>query len=297
MAGHPHVDLDRRVPEGQRGAVLDLVPRHDDPLVEQRPVPAEPLAETDDPGILEKAEVLDVVDVAVGVHVAPPQRDLDAVRPGAALGRVHEGSVSVRTGTARAPVREHLGLARAHPPPHHRPPGPCPRLGPARRTAPLRRRRARPERLAGLAGGGWAPSTDAPTAPPPTTTPSTGWGRSPRRSSAWRSCGCATPGGSPSSTGLEEHVPGSRLGATTIEQLLSHAGGAQAETPGPWWERTPGGDWDALVGRRPSTSGSAPGVASTTATSGMPPSGAFSRSTTAGAGSTSSGATCSSRSG
>ncbi len=46
---------------------------------------------------------------------------------------------------------------------------------------------------------------------------------------------------------LEDHVPGSRLGATTIEQLLSHAGGAQAETPGPWWERTPGGDWDALV--------------------------------------------------
>ncbi len=46
---------------------------------------------------------------------------------------------------------------------------------------------------------------------------------------------------------LEEHVPGSSLGEATIEQLLSHAGGVQAETPGPWWERTPGGDWDALV--------------------------------------------------
>ena len=46
---------------------------------------------------------------------------------------------------------------------------------------------------------------------------------------------------------FEEHVPGSPLGAVTIEQLLSHAGGVQAETSGPWWERTPGGDWDALV--------------------------------------------------
>ncbi len=33
----------------------------------------------------------------------------------------------------------------------------------------------------------------------------------------------------------------------SIEQLLTHAAGTQAETHGPWWERTPGGDWDALV--------------------------------------------------
>ncbi len=46
---------------------------------------------------------------------------------------------------------------------------------------------------------------------------------------------------------FEEHVPGSRLGPVTIEQLLTHSGGVQSETPGPWWERTPGGDWDALV--------------------------------------------------
>lgn len=26
----------------------------------------------------------------------------------------------------------------------------------------------------------------------------------------------------------------------TIAQLLSHTGGLAAETPGPWWERTPG---------------------------------------------------------
>jgi CubicO group peptidase (beta-lactamase class C family) len=43
------------------------------------------------------------------------------------------------------------------------------------------------------------------------------------------------------------HVPGSALEDVTIEQLLTHAAGTQAETPGPWWERTPGGDWDALV--------------------------------------------------
>ena len=47
---------------------------------------------------------------------------------------------------------------------------------------------------------------------------------------------------------FEDHVPGSRLGRATLEQLLSHAGGIQAETDGPWWERTPGGDWDALSG-------------------------------------------------
>ncbi|MGB7819500.1 MAG: serine hydrolase domain-containing protein [Ornithinibacter sp.] len=46
---------------------------------------------------------------------------------------------------------------------------------------------------------------------------------------------------------FEAHVPGSGLGQATIEQLLTHAAGAQAETSGPWWERTPGGGWDALV--------------------------------------------------
>ncbi|KGN34767.1 beta-lactamase [Knoellia sinensis KCTC 19936] len=44
------------------------------------------------------------------------------------------------------------------------------------------------------------------------------------------------------------HVPGSALDDVTIEQLLSHAGGVQAETESGWWERTPGGDWDHLVG-------------------------------------------------
>jgi CubicO group peptidase (beta-lactamase class C family) len=43
------------------------------------------------------------------------------------------------------------------------------------------------------------------------------------------------------------HVPGSALDDVSLEQLLTHAAGTQAETPGPWWERTPGGDWDALV--------------------------------------------------
>lgn len=47
---------------------------------------------------------------------------------------------------------------------------------------------------------------------------------------------------------FEEHVPGSSVGRATIAQLLSHAAGVQAETNGPWWERTPGGSWDALAG-------------------------------------------------
>ncbi|WP_353357056.1 serine hydrolase domain-containing protein [Intrasporangium sp. DVR] len=46
---------------------------------------------------------------------------------------------------------------------------------------------------------------------------------------------------------LEAHVPGSRLGGATVAQLLSHAGGVQAETNGPWWERTPGGPWAELA--------------------------------------------------
>ena len=43
---------------------------------------------------------------------------------------------------------------------------------------------------------------------------------------------------------FEEHVPGSQVGRATIAHLLSHAAGIQAETNGPWWERTPGAPWD-----------------------------------------------------
>ncbi|MFE9631682.1 serine hydrolase domain-containing protein [Streptomyces sp. NPDC006463] len=39
---------------------------------------------------------------------------------------------------------------------------------------------------------------------------------------------------------LEKHLPGAGTGEVTIAQLLSHTGGLAAETPGPWWERTPG---------------------------------------------------------
>lgn len=46
---------------------------------------------------------------------------------------------------------------------------------------------------------------------------------------------------------LDTHVPGTDFGDVTIAQLLSHGSGLQAETNGPWWERTPGGSWDALV--------------------------------------------------
>ena len=46
---------------------------------------------------------------------------------------------------------------------------------------------------------------------------------------------------------FEDHVPGTPFGVATLEQLLTHSGGVQAETSGPWWERTPGGDWEALM--------------------------------------------------
>lgn len=47
---------------------------------------------------------------------------------------------------------------------------------------------------------------------------------------------------------FEQHVPGSRFGDVTIAALLSHSAGLQAETNGPWWERTPGVTWDELSG-------------------------------------------------
>ena len=47
---------------------------------------------------------------------------------------------------------------------------------------------------------------------------------------------------------LGGHVPGTALDDVTIEQLLTHSGGVQAETEGAWWERTPGVGWDELVG-------------------------------------------------
>ncbi|MFJ4775168.1 serine hydrolase domain-containing protein [Streptomyces sp. NPDC088762] len=39
---------------------------------------------------------------------------------------------------------------------------------------------------------------------------------------------------------LEKHLPGTGVGEVTIAQLLAHTAGLGAETPGEWWERTPG---------------------------------------------------------
>ncbi|PPK95335.1 CubicO group peptidase (beta-lactamase class C family) [Kineococcus xinjiangensis] len=36
-------------------------------------------------------------------------------------------------------------------------------------------------------------------------------------------------------------------GALTVGQLLAQSSGVRAETEGPWWERTPGGDWSTLL--------------------------------------------------
>ncbi len=46
---------------------------------------------------------------------------------------------------------------------------------------------------------------------------------------------------------LERHVPGTPLGDRTLAQLLSHTSGVQAESDGPWWERTPGAAWPGLA--------------------------------------------------
>jgi CubicO group peptidase (beta-lactamase class C family) len=45
---------------------------------------------------------------------------------------------------------------------------------------------------------------------------------------------------------LERHLPGTPFGERTIGQLLSHLAGASAESPGGWWERTPGGSLEEL---------------------------------------------------
>lgn len=53
---------------------------------------------------------------------------------------------------------------------------------------------------------------------------------------------------------LEKHLPGTGAGQVTIGQLLSHTGGLAAETPGEWWERTPGGqrpDLADVLGEKP----------------------------------------------
>lgn len=46
---------------------------------------------------------------------------------------------------------------------------------------------------------------------------------------------------------LDEHLPGTEVGRVSIEQLLAHGARVQAETDGPWWERTPGIDFDTLA--------------------------------------------------
>ncbi|HVV11658.1 serine hydrolase domain-containing protein [Amycolatopsis sp.] len=45
---------------------------------------------------------------------------------------------------------------------------------------------------------------------------------------------------------LDKHVPGTTFGSSTVGQLLSHTGGLTSESPGSWWERSQGGDWQAL---------------------------------------------------
>ncbi|MET7450445.1 serine hydrolase domain-containing protein [Streptomyces sp. NPDC005574] len=39
---------------------------------------------------------------------------------------------------------------------------------------------------------------------------------------------------------LEKHLPGTGAGEATIAELLAHTSGLAAESPAPWWERSPG---------------------------------------------------------
>ncbi|WP_077798153.1 serine hydrolase [Streptomyces sp. JHA26] len=53
---------------------------------------------------------------------------------------------------------------------------------------------------------------------------------------------------------LEKHLPGTGAGEATIAGLLAHTGGLAAESPGPWWERTPGSlrpELADVLGERP----------------------------------------------
>ena len=49
-------------------------------------------------------------------------------------------------------------------------------------------------------------------------------------------------------TPVGDLVPGTPVGDRTVGQLLGHGSGLQAETAGPWWERSAGREWPELVG-------------------------------------------------
>ncbi|MFF8946352.1 serine hydrolase domain-containing protein [Streptomyces sp. NPDC014864] len=53
---------------------------------------------------------------------------------------------------------------------------------------------------------------------------------------------------------LEKHLPGTGVGEAAIADLLAHTGGLAAESPAPWWERTPGTlrpELSDVLGERP----------------------------------------------
>ncbi|MGW3358153.1 serine hydrolase domain-containing protein [Streptomyces bungoensis] len=53
---------------------------------------------------------------------------------------------------------------------------------------------------------------------------------------------------------LEKHLPGTGGGEATIAELLAHTAGLAAESPAPWWERTPGSlrpELGDVLGSRP----------------------------------------------
>ncbi len=45
---------------------------------------------------------------------------------------------------------------------------------------------------------------------------------------------------------LEQHLPGTPFGDRTVGQLLAHGAGLRSESPGLWWERAEGLQWESL---------------------------------------------------
>ncbi|WP_171118431.1 MULTISPECIES: serine hydrolase domain-containing protein [Streptomyces] len=53
---------------------------------------------------------------------------------------------------------------------------------------------------------------------------------------------------------LEKHLPGTSAGEATVAELLAHTSGLAAESPAPWWERSPGSlrpELADVLGERP----------------------------------------------
>ena len=126
-----------------------------------------------------------------------------------------------------------------------------------------------PSVVAGVLRGGelvWAGAVGRRARATPTTG-STGSARSPRPSPPCPCCSCATPGCSTSTTRSAGTCRRRRVRRRRPSARCSrHTSGMQSEPVGPWWERSPGGDFATLVGRATTARGAVAGPATSTTT-------------------------------